>query len=836
MVASLAPAYYHFIHFTTFTSPFVPAPERFDPNALVDNTVRYYISSSGPVALAPNDSMASLVSEIRLAAKAWNDVPSSALRVKFGGLVEAGTPQSTPAIDIIFDEVPPGLIALGGPTARSEMVVSEDGAYVPITRSVVILNQDLSSQPSSSEGFFLTMVHELGHALGLQHTFTSSVMSTSISRATTKAKPLGIDDVAGISLLYPAPGFAASTGVISGRVVLDDAGVSLASVVALSPQGAAVSALANPDGTYRIEGVPPGQYYVYAHPVPPPVYGEVSRGNLVLPLDPDGNPIPLGPYFETEFYPGVKTIDAALAVTVNAGEGVDNIDFYVRPRGVPDLYAVTTYSFPGNVAVRSAQVSLDSTRRFLVAYGFGLAANGAPAPGLRASVVGGSAYIPEQGGLAPYAPDPRFVQINLEFNPFSGTGPRHLLFSLNNDIYVLPSGLHLTQNGPPSIEAVAPAVDSNGRPAAAISGMNLSMESRFLFDGAQATILGTDAEGRILVRPPPAQGPHRATVVALNPDGQSSWFLNGFDSPIYDYEEVAEPASLALEPSELAPGSEAMLVIRGTNTHFAPGQTSIGFGSSDVVVRDFLVLDPTLILANVAVAPAAGEVSVSATVASGLEMVTQPAAIRVLPPDPGRLSMHSPARDVATGRPVAYAGKAAVIQVSGLPDQIAPETVSLTLNDAPATVESVATDQVQFMVPADVRPGPVVARLNVAGQQAAPILVEVALPPPAMLGVYTEAGAPAGAETPLHPGEMVQLRVADLGPVGEAIDPDRVQVSVGGIEHVVQQIIPADGQPEIRIVQFYLGLTVEPGDQVPLNLSLDGRPAETVFVPVAAGQ
>ncbi|MEJ7605393.1 MAG: matrixin family metalloprotease [Bryobacteraceae bacterium] len=54
--------------------------------------------------------------------------------------------------------------------------------------------------PSYSESFYGTLVHEVGHAIGLQHTFTSGAMSTN-TRATTKAKPITQDDIAAVSLL-----------------------------------------------------------------------------------------------------------------------------------------------------------------------------------------------------------------------------------------------------------------------------------------------------------------------------------------------------------------------------------------------------------------------------------------------------------------------------------------------------------------------------------------------------------------------------------------------------------------------------------------------------------
>ena len=142
---------------------------------------------------------------------------------------------------------------------------------MPILRSKLQLRSDLTvkHQASYSDAFFLTMVHEFGHTLGLQHSTVSATMSTSTTRATTKARPLAPDDIAGISMLYPAAGFAATTGSITGQVLLNGKAVNMASVVALSVNGTAIGTLTNPDGSYRIDGIPPGDYYVYTQPLPP---------------------------------------------------------------------------------------------------------------------------------------------------------------------------------------------------------------------------------------------------------------------------------------------------------------------------------------------------------------------------------------------------------------------------------------------------------------------------------------------------------------------------------------------------------------------------------------
>lgn len=843
LAAAVSPAYYHFVHFPSFSAPFEPVYEKFDLTQLVDNTLRYYITSAGPEQLAPGDSEAALLSQIRLAAGVWDGVETSGLRIAFGGITEPDTPQTTPGIDILFEEVPPGLIAMGGPTARSEVVSRDGETFVPITRAVVILNRDLSTQPSSSDGFFMTLVHEMGHALGLQHTFTSSVMSTSITRATTKAKPLGADDRAGLSILYPAAGFAETTGSIRGRVVLEDAGVNLASVVALSPQGPAISALSNPDGTYEISGVPSGQYYVYVHPLPPPVYGEVSRANIYMPRGSDGEPLIATDYFASEFFPGVRTVDAASTVTVRKGESAEGVDFFVDRREAASLHSVTTYTFPGNVQVRSAHLSVDAARRFLVAYGIGMSQNNRPTPGLSATVVGGSAAIHDDG-LLPYVPDPRFVQMNVDFNPFSGIGPRHLVFSLPQDIYVLPSGFQITQAAPPTIEDIGTTVDSAGEEVVVVAGARISRSSKILFDGIPGEIVDDLGQGRLLVRPPTAPPGHRATVVALNSDGQTSWFLDGLieglagqePPPSYQYSE-SEAGSFSMQPSALPVGVEGMIEIRGVNTQFRAGQTLVALGSSDAVIRDFLVLDPELILANVSVSPAASPTVIPATAVTGLAATTQRRVFRVEDADPQRPSMHGPLRDAVSGKPVGYVGRAARLAVTSLPAEVSAAEITLTLNDVPAAISEINEDSIFFAVPAALNAGPAVARLSAAGREATPLLVRLAVAPPVVLGVIadTEPFAVVGEEPVIRFGDRVRVQVSGLGAPGEEVTAEQVSVVVSGFRHEAADVQLLDAEQGVYSVSFFLGTNVAAGAQS-LSVVVAGRESAPISVNVAPVQ
>src|SRR5574341_305110 len=95
LLAGSSAGYYHFVHYTSRTGPFVPIFEKFDLAALPNRTVYFYISDSGPAVMAPGDSFAAIVSQVRLAGRVWNEVATSELRVAYGGLFSAGTPQST---------------------------------------------------------------------------------------------------------------------------------------------------------------------------------------------------------------------------------------------------------------------------------------------------------------------------------------------------------------------------------------------------------------------------------------------------------------------------------------------------------------------------------------------------------------------------------------------------------------------------------------------------------------------------------------------------------------------------------------------------------------------
>src|SRR6185503_4842188 len=100
--------------------------------------------------------------------------------------------------------------------------------------------------------------------------------------------------------------------------------------------------LTNPDGSYRIDGLTPGTYQIYAHPLPPPLSGERFPANIFPPKTAEGMELPWNTAFETIFFPGVKDPAAASFLVVQAGAVTETVNFSVRRRAAPSVYAVET--------------------------------------------------------------------------------------------------------------------------------------------------------------------------------------------------------------------------------------------------------------------------------------------------------------------------------------------------------------------------------------------------------------------------------------------------------------------------------------------------------------
>ena len=812
LLATPAAAYYHYVHFLNGT----PVFEKFDLSALMENTVTVHVTDADPTT-SGNDSFPSVLSQVKQAAAVWNAVSGSSLRVGFGGLESAKqTAANTPGIEVEFAQLPPGILAEAAPTVSVAPVVTEGGSpFFPISGSVIFLNSETSVPPGPSyaETYFTTTVHELGHALGLQHTFTSSAMSQQVVRNTTRTYPLGADDVAGLLLLYGPAGWKANYGSMAGQVTLNDAGVALASVVALPVVGLPVSTLTNPDGTYEIDGLPPGEYSLYVHPLPP-------DADVTLPEDADGNAIAASGAFGTVFQAagGGETTDPAQAasIAIKADSAITGQDFAVAPRAAVPIYDVVTFGYFDSVNQTYSYNGSPVTPAFVNATqaatnGIGTvtvqSANGNTPVPLGAMLLGGiGASLQPVSCCTPQA-------VALYFNMPAGTaaGPRHLVLDFGGDIYVLPNAVVVVNNNPPAVSAVTANTDGS----ATISGVNLASDSRVFFDGLEATVETPLKNGSITVIPPPGFSGQKASVVVYNSDWQSSITLDSSalaygtalpnPPPAYTYPVSAAPA-ITSGTVTLPGGTVERVDITATNMTFVSGQVTVGLGTSDAQVRDVFVLSPTHVAVNVVTAANTALAASELSVISGFQVAARENAFQPQPANPAAPYITSVANGIA-GQATVYTYGYATI--GGVNLGMSRGSVQATLNGEPALVVYGSENQINILVPGDMPAGLANLVVNNGTANSPPLAVEIGLPPPVIVGMTLASSQPASGSSPAT--ALLNVQVTSLDPTvlanlsrlavtvdGAGVPITQVQAEGGGM-YLIQVLLTRPGPSSLAV-------------------------------------
>ena len=738
LVLSPLPAYYHFLHLRHDGDVIRSIPERFDLRTLPDSSVPFVVSKIVEPEFAEGDTWESLLSEVRLAARQWSGVPHSSLRLRDAGEVAGEPAPGTPYVHVMFDELAPGVIAMAGPVSRETPTVDQNGEFVPILRSVVILSHRLRERPTYSEAFYLTLVHEMGHSLGLQHTFTGSVMSTGVTRATTKATPLAPDDYAGLAALYPDKDFAADSGVIRGRVTADGDPLHFATVTALQPSGLAVSALTLPDGRYEIRGLPPGGYYLYAQAVPPSTQDGLGPGQIVLPTDENGNAVGAGPLFATRFYPSAQDWHSAHTLVSRSGGTLDEIDINVSKVGARAFTGVTTYSFPGNFAVNPAVINTGSNRPFLVAFGNNLVENGQKAAGLR---VDSTAVGIEDNDVHAYGPAPEFLQVGLSFHPFTtASGPKPLLWSRGSEVFVQPAAFRIVGQQPPDIHEASVVAGENGSDAARLVGEELGSTFTYLFDGLESTSLPVDPELRnteITLRLPYTSDGRQVHTAALGTDGQSSLYLNA--NPPQVASRLATAANVRSSVQTLPVGEETMISIETDGDFFADGQIGIHFNSPHVVARKWWREAPNRVVANVFAMPSAPTGSYALLLRKDLAIIPSGVSLAVSAFDENALRLDSRLVDEITGDAVLYPGASVLLRVTG---NDLPDSFAFRLGDRFLSATRIEPSLYRSSIPTDFPMGLAALQAEIPGRRVLPVAVEITERPPVI-----QAGEITGRHT-----------------------------------------------------------------------------------------
>jgi uncharacterized protein (TIGR03437 family) len=250
------------------------------------------------------------------------------------------------------------------------------------------------------------------------------------------------------------------------------------------------------------------------------------------------------------------------------------------------------------------------------------------------------------------------------------------------------------------------------------------------------------------------------------------------------------------------------------------GQVSVGLGTDDVTVRRVWVLSPTHLVANVVVAPNAALGFSEISIASGMQVITQPNGFQVQPARSGVPTVALPVVNPAEVEQL-LPGGVAVIYGQNL-GTLGATTV--TLNGQTANVVFNNGGQVNLLVPAGFPAGPATLVLTTGGASSLPVMVQVCASVP-VIAAASGPGGPVLAGTMLSPDDTVTLTATGLDPSLANGYLGRLRVTIAGVDMAVQQVnqvTPGTFQIQATVTQSF------GASQVPLALIVDGASSAPV--------
>jgi uncharacterized protein (TIGR03437 family) len=246
-----------------------------------------------------------------------------------------------------------------------------------------------------------------------------------------------------------------------------------------------------------------------------------------------------------------------------------------------------------------------------------------------------------------------------------------------------------------------------------------------------------------------------------------------------------------------------------------------------VLVRRVWVLSPTHALANVQVVPDAQPGATLATVTSGFQVFSQPLAFQITAPNPSLPVVEPTLVNAVWQASGAFPGS--IVSLYGL--NLGGAQTVITINGQPVNILYASATQVNLVVPASLKPGPAILKLNNGTTAAFPVVVSIDPTPPAITAVLNASNISVDATHVPQPGDSLTLLVTGLAAGGASVDPTTVQVTVGGLNIMAAVAAPVSNS-SVYQVRFTLDPAVTTGAQIAVTVSVGSLTSLPVYIPI----
>ncbi len=303
-------------NFDTYLAEFFPDQ---NPNT---RAIRFHLGTT----VSRNGVQSNEWNAVRAAFAQWQAIPGT--KIRFEEAAPVTNPSNVSALDGRNDVVWLGQgtygqaefgerISIGSGTIALTVLSLDYDFNNSTTGTIVeadaILNKDLDfftdyENPTSSRLFLESaMLHEIGHWLGMNHSPLGAASLWWYSAPGVSAGDgLSSDEISFARSTYGRPETLATDGTLRGTVRIGGSPVPGALVSAERPDGVVVAGTATEsDGSFRIPGLPPGQYRLRAYPADPNSGGDAS---LVRGTDLDVSASRRFANANTSFLPAVDSV------------------------------------------------------------------------------------------------------------------------------------------------------------------------------------------------------------------------------------------------------------------------------------------------------------------------------------------------------------------------------------------------------------------------------------------------------------------------------------------------------------------------------------------------